>query len=342
MAILSRPISAVRRATWIGAALVVALAGCALMKALGPNQKPFGFDHKLHVVDQGLECTDCHANVETADDPGIPALGQCQLCHAETDAQKPPEKQIASLFVDGKFKRTRTAAYSSEIRFPHQKHATSGMDCAVCHGAFDANSSATNPTVTWSMSTCVDCHAERKVSTDCATCHNEIRADVAPPSHARNWPKNHGKVFREKDGSTLNNCAMCHSDTSCNSCHLEQAPDNHTVYWRRRAHGFTARMDRDSCAACHREDSCDRCHSEIQPSTHVGAWGAPTDRHCLTCHMPLKNENCAACHKGTPSHQLAAPKPPGHNPAMNCRMCHGHGQPLPHVDNGDNCNSCHH
>jgi hypothetical protein len=61
----------------------------------------------------------------------------------------------------------------------------------------------------------------------------------------------------------------------------------------------------------------------------------------MGCHQPLGNESCAVCHKGTPSHALATPKPPGHNPAMNCRMCHGNGQPLPHFDNGDDCNSCH-
>jgi hypothetical protein len=26
---------------------------------------------------------------------------------------------------------------------------------------------------------------------------------------------------------------------------------------------------------------------------------------------------------------------------MNCRMCHGHGQPLNHADNGTECTSCH-
>jgi hypothetical protein len=28
-------------------------------------------------------------------------------------------------------------------------------------------------------------------------------------------------------------------------------------------------------------------------------------------------------------------------PSMNCRLCHGAGVPLPHVDNGSDCNSCH-
>jgi hypothetical protein len=38
---------------------------------------------------------------------------------------------------------------------------------------------------------------------------------------------------------------------------------------------------------------------------------------------------------------MATPLPPDHNAGMNCRMCHGNGQPLPHVDNGQQCTSCH-
>jgi hypothetical protein len=34
--------------------------------------------------------------------------------------------------------------------------------------------------------------------------------------------------------------------------------------------------------------------------------------------------------------------PPNHNPAMNCRMCHGRGAPLQHADNGTECTTCHH
>jgi hypothetical protein len=64
--------------------------------------------------------------------------------------------------------------------------------------------------------------------------------------------------------------------------------------------------------------------------------------HCLTCHEQLSESACSVCHKGTPDHRLAAPKPANHTAGLNCRQCHGHGQPLPHVDNGTDCNSCHH
>jgi hypothetical protein len=215
----------------------------------------------------------------------------------------------------------------------------------VCHASVLGIGDADASFAPVRMNACLDCHKERKVSTDCATCHTKIRADVKPPNHADNWTKNHGKVFRAKGDASAENCAVCHSESTCTTCHSAQAPDNHTPYWRTRAHGFTARMDRDNCAACHRDDSCERCHSETRPTSHVGQWGATKDRHCLSCHQPLKSDGCSVCHSGTPSHELAHPKPPSHNAGMNCRMCHGPApgqQKLPHVDNLENCNDCHH
>jgi hypothetical protein len=111
--------------------------------------------------------------------------------------------------------------------------------------------------------------------------------------------------------------------------------------WRLRSHGVVASMDRDNCATCHTPDSCERCHAESVPLSHRGSFGAPMDTHCLSCHVPLKNESCFVCHKNTNSHLDASPKPADHSPALDCRSCHGVTESLPHVDNGDDCNVCH-
>jgi hypothetical protein len=126
---------------------------------------------------------------------------------------------------------------------------------------------------------------------------------------------------------------------------MTMLPRDHTNQWRRFGHGISASLDRDRCEACHRPDSCTACHSTVEPASHTGNFGSPRNTHCLGCHEPLRNEGCVACHSGTPSHALAKPKPPDHNAAMNCRQCHipgGVQPPMPHVDNGSNCNSCHH
>ena len=142
---------------------------------------------------------------------------------------------------------------------------------------------------------------------------------------------------------TINRCALCHTQSTCVTCHQDQPPQNHNNFFRNRGHGVAASMDRRNCATCHRSDFCNRCHSETKPLSHMPAWGSPVNLHCNGCHFPVATpgQSCVVCHKGTPSHNFAAPMPPGHNPAMNCRQCHGVTQPLPHSDPGIECILCH-
>jgi hypothetical protein len=329
-----------RSAITAAVACATALAGCVLVDALVSRERPFAFNHRIHVEDEGLGCTDCHSTEGGGEVPSMPTARQCALCHDELDSEKPPERRVATLFDGNVYRAARVAGNSDEISFCHNRHTARGDDCLACHADFQTNERV-SPELALDMDACVACHTERSASNACATCHVTIREDRPPPSHVADWRREHGRVVRACTGATADRCETCHAETSCESCHFATIPDSHNGHWRRRGHGLAASMDRESCATCHRPDSCDRCHQETEPLDHVGMWGAPLDRHCFACHEPLQNETCAVCHQGTPSHALATPLPPDHSPAMNCRMCHGAGQPLPHVDNGDLCTACH-
>lgn len=325
------------------AAMIAALAGCMLFDGARSVRRAYAFSHRAH-VEQDLACTDCHMGAETADEPGMPGAGACKLCHAELDAEKPAERKVESLFDGKQFRAVAQGAVGSAIVFPHLKHVEAGLDCAACHVGMDKNEDVLElPKAR--MDTCTTCHAERKVASDCAACHPTILAEVAPASHGGNWTRVHGGVSRAGSESTVDRCDLCHKEQDCASCHMTTQPENHTNQWRRVGHGLTAQLDRDTCATCHRPDTCISCHAETEPRSHTGNFGSPRNNHCLGCHQPLSGEGCSACHSGTPSHALAPPKPPGHTPAMNCRQCHlpgGVQPPMPHVDDGSNCNSCHH
>lgn len=343
MALLDRWTSLGARARRASILALFGLAGCAIIGSLQSGEKPFAFSHKLHVEDQGLGCVDCHTKWDKSDEPGMPGAKQCALCHADIDKEKPPEKQIAQLFDGEKFKAHMYSEQAEIISFSHQKHAARDNDCTVCHAAVAA-SDAVAPELKLKMEDCQKCHAQRKGPSDCTACHASISKELPPPNHDTKWMREHGRTMRAKNNDMrAERCDTCHTEASCLQCHKAEQPENHTNYWRRRGHGLTASMDRRSCSACHQPESCDACHSQTKPSNHAGSWGNPLDRHCLTCHEPLRLEdNCQTCHKSTPSHQLATPMPDWHIPAMNCRQCHGHGQPLPHVDNGMTCTTCHH
>lgn len=323
--------------------VLLALAGCVFFDGAGSTRRSYAFSHKVH-LEQEIGCTDCHLAAETGDAPGMPGVGACRLCHAELDAEKPPERKVESLFDGKTFKTTKRGALGDELKFPHLAHVSAGLDCAACHDAITTNEDTLELPVP-SMDACSKCHVERKVVNECSTCHSEIRAELAPPTHDGLWTKLHGGVCRAGSERTVDNCSMCHAPTDCTTCHLTNEPENHTNQWRRVGHGITASLDRESCSTCHRPDTCTSCHSQSQPRSHVGMFGSPLNNHCITCHEPLQSEGCAACHSGTPSHALAQPKPAGHTPAMNCRQCHLPGgtlPPMPHVDDGSNCNRCHH
>jgi hypothetical protein len=343
MAILNR--IRMRPATRVAlAAMCLSGAGCVLLSRFSTRDRPLAFSHAIH-VQQGMDCTDCHAGAEESDDPGMPAQGQCLLCHKDLDAKKPPERRSSVLFTDGKLQVHHAARVPDEVIFSHKAHVARGLDCSACHPGIQT-SERIGTEMRISMDACTRCHERTQPPgagpQDCAVCHKEIKKDVSPPSHEHNWRKMHGQSVRAGGEGMSDRCSLCHTESTCTACHSETAPESHNAFWRTRGHGIAAEMDRGSCAACHRPDSCQRCHADTLPASHTGMWGSPRDNHCLTCHFPLTGESCAVCHRSAPSHALAAPMPSWHTPGMNCRQCHGVTQPLPHVDNGSTCTMCHH
>lgn len=332
-----------RRAVRAGLAALLAytalIAGCMVFEGLGLSDPAPSFSHARH-AEEGLACEDCHVPAEDGGAPGMPAAAQCALCHADLDAEKPPSRQAAALFVDGVLRDAGAGSLSSEVVFSHGNHTDMGLECGSCHRGIET-STAADPGLMPRMEDCQRCHAGAGVDPDCATCHREIRTDARPPNHSGAWLRVHGSVVRGSSQGAANDCALCHSESNCNECHQAVPPANHNNLWRLKTHGVVAGMDRQNCAACHRTDFCERCHEETTPLSHKGGWGSPLDKHCMSCHFPLKSESCSVCHRGTPSHQQAEPLPADHNPGMNCVQCHGLTAPLPHPDKGDACIMCH-
>ncbi len=341
MALLNRssPMHGVSR--WLGFAAVLACAGCVLIDALARRQDAFRFSHQLHVTEEGLHCVSCHETAAVADEPGMPALDGCQACHETIDSEKPAERRVSALFgPDGRFRTALASALDDEVTFAHLEHVTAVGDCGACHVGIETNP-AIDEDVGIDMDDCTACHARRSVPSECATCHTVAGIERAPGSHEHDWKRRHGRASRISAPEPADRCFLCHDESTCASCHQLQPPDDHDAHFRLRGHGFRARVDRATCAACHDSFSCDRCHMDVVPLNHTAMWGGPKDTHCFTCHFPLASSGCATCHKDTPSHLLGPPKPSWHNPAMNCRQCHGTSLPLSHVDDGTNCNLCH-
>jgi hypothetical protein len=338
MAILSRNRNGPRAA--LAAAIVLTISGCVVLQYLGLMEKPLAFSHERHLA-EGLGCTDCHSAYEEGDEPQAVTPAQCALCHEELDAEKPPERRVASLFDGEDFRATHAAGFSNEVKFSHATHVAAGAACESCHAPI-LTSSSVDAGVSPHMNDCIACHESVGQDTSCRACHNELDTDTMPANHSQQWMRVHGVAVRGEFEGSANDCALCHTESACTTCHRDQPPANHNNFWRLRGHGVVADMDRDSCRTCHEPSSCVRCHQENEPLSHnSGAFGSTLNTHCLSCHFPLQSESCSVCHKSTPSHLDATDVPPNHFPGMDCRSCHGVNAPLPHVDNGDDCTFCH-
>lgn len=360
----------------LAAALVAVVAGCSTFgKMLGRKPAPaagtpapaavaakdaaapaapaaparIAFNHAFH-IGAGPTCLDCHEGADTKDKADMPKLEFCMECHEDIDEKKPKEKTVAS-FLDkpgGKPVWSNVTAQAATIVFSHKTHAAKKVGCAECHTGIEKSTEVTKALFV-NMDACTKCHAEKKAPTTCATCHSNAGEGMKPESHDRMWTTQHGQFIRKGGvpATRSEDCTLCHNTQSCRSCHTTEPPRDHSQSWRvGPGHGIAAALDRTRCQTCHMSDTCTACHTENAPRSHRGGWGAPKDRHCVGCHLPLRTnspEGCAVCHKGTPSHETAPrmPSNPPHRPDFQCQVCHNGPPRLKHATNGTNCLTCH-
>ncbi|MCY3023125.1 MAG: hypothetical protein NTW87_29465 [Planctomycetota bacterium] len=330
------------------AALVPSLAaiiGCVADQEEASRRPTPPFPHKRHVIEEEMKCAGCHRDAEKADQAGLPTKKSCTKCHEGTDEKrKPNELQIKAFFTDDKPLWSPVTPLPKEAKFSHKLHWDAKVQCETCHTGIATSQGGTTK---WraTMRDCLGCHAKLKVGANakdnCGLCHTVVGKQWKPPTHQNDWKRLHGRAAGFVRRNTTQDCYLCHTEKTCVACHRDEKPKSHTNYWRERGHGVESSLDRSSCRVCHTEDFCVRCHQSVAPRSHRANFDS---RHCMACHLPLKDETCIVCHKSTPSH-AAAPRLPtnlDHRKATSsdCRTCH-FGLKMRHFDNGDDCLSCH-
>jgi len=345
---VTRPKRPSAKRLWIVLAVAFYGSACAIIGLFGGEQKGPTFPHAPHAEE--LDCTSCHLGAEDEVSAGLPENENgCMLCHEDIDEEKPFEKTVAALLVDGKpYWLSRPSSYGEgqqgrDIKFSHGAHYEAEVECRSCHGT-PTGTEGPDLKLHGGKRACLECHAKTERGNDCSVCHEVLRANEPPPDHENLWQRLHGVASRTMiPGMGETTCAQCHTEDSCNQCHQLVPPQDHTNFWRRRGHGLTASIDRSNCAVCHDTDYCVRCHQATQPVSHRGAWGPPANRHCTGCHLPPVGLGCGVCHRNFPMHP-PGPPPPANNAHMNanspfdCLVCHvglSHGNP------GGDCRFCH-
>jgi hypothetical protein len=134
--------------------------------------QPIVFNHRLH-LQNGMQCTSCHAGVTEGPDAGIPSVTFCMACHQEVATNNPEIKKLTAYAAkeqDVPWKPVYWFYSSEHVRFWHAPHIRAGVDCQQCHGDMTQQTVAVR-SKNLNMNFCISCHRAKGASADCTTCH---------------------------------------------------------------------------------------------------------------------------------------------------------------------------
>jgi hypothetical protein len=298
------------------------------------HSKIIKFNHKLHIKDVGVKCTDCHTAVsasESLKDNLNPLQKDCAGCHDVKDA-----KNCSYCHFDNQ--NVKLEPTQKELNFSHKYHIeTQKKQCTDCHGGLDQVKYASeSPTEFPPMQTCANCHNKQTATNNCEACHTNLTG-LKPKDHLQTNFLNEHKIVSNLD--VRDNCMMCHSDNFCQACHSpvkyfgENAKNNfYTPYYTKEGavrtdrgalqkltnmhdlnyrftHGLDANQRTFECKTCHDQATfCGSCHqngngevitgilphSHTQPNFTTIGVGTGGGLHADLARKDI--EQCQSCH----------------------------------------------
>ncbi len=163
--------------------VMLVIAGMALVAVIlvvnsysrGRSPQPIAYNHKVHLANAGLNCSDCHVYAADNAAATIPTLEVCQNCHNAEPVSKSPEELKVLEYVSERKEIPWIQIYRlpDHVYFSHRRHVTLGkLECAACHGNMNEQTAPVSvPFLAVTMENCMKCHAERKITNDCLACH---------------------------------------------------------------------------------------------------------------------------------------------------------------------------
>jgi len=135
--------------------------------------QPIQYNHKIHIDEAGLECVDCHQNVETQSRALIPNINVCSDCH-DDDTEDTELLKVAEYIENGlRIPWLQVHSVPDYAFFSHRRHVVLGqIECTSCHGdVAGMEKPFTTKQTLMDMDWCIDCHEKQQVNNDCYACH---------------------------------------------------------------------------------------------------------------------------------------------------------------------------
>ena len=170
-----------------------------------PPVQPVQFDHRHHVIDDGIDCRYCHTSVERAASAGIPSTALCMNCHAQIWNKSPRLEPVRESYFTGQpIPWTRVHRLPDFVYFNHGIHVSKGIGCETCHGRVD-QMPAIEQVAPLTMGWCLECH--RDPAPNLRPVEEVTTMGWVPPGDAVALAK---ELMKKND---------VHSRTSCTTCH---------------------------------------------------------------------------------------------------------------------------
>ncbi len=310
--------------------------------------------HTVHVAQQKVACTECHAE---GMDGGPVVENACNRCHEKQAAhahkgseKKPTPCQTCHVFRGGESAKPCAACHSDPKaegmgKPPLAHHANKDIACTTCHDPHGEKDKRA------ALADCTGCHRGASVThgrMKVVARDPEAAFNVAAPSMdagadaAQTWfasaaPSDPAHVT---EGQA---CSACHAPhtkataatAACKSCHVEPRDANHAVAFAAVARPMVAPRGRNvaghaACTTCHEPHrttkadvkACVGCHGNRAHATE----NMKGHTACTTCHAPHApaeaKTSCATCHANVQA--LSAPKVKEH---AACTSCHDPHEP---------------
>jgi hypothetical protein len=146
-----------------------ALVGCSF-RSSAPLQ-PVAFSHKVHAGDYRIPCLYCHTYARWSPVAGVPSMERCMGCHASIESDHPEVGKLKAYWERKEpIPWVRVYALPAFVRFSHKQHVRAGLTCETCHGPVE-RMVRVRQVPSLGMGWCIECHRQRRASTDCLTCH---------------------------------------------------------------------------------------------------------------------------------------------------------------------------
>jgi hypothetical protein len=167
--------------------------------------QPIPFDHRHHVVDDGIDCLYCHVDAERSPRAGVPPTELCMNCHNQIWNSSPA---LALVWRSAREQRPipwrRVTSLPDFVFFDHAIHVNKGVGCETCHGRVD-EMARVYQVAPLTMGWCLDCHRapERHLRPVSAITAMGYRAEAAGADAGR-------ALAREYGIRRPTHCTACH------------------------------------------------------------------------------------------------------------------------------------